>query len=86
MATLQIKNLPDDLYSQLQRLASQHNATIDDTAIQLLRQAVQTADITITQDRSMQDILAKIRSRPRVNPIEFGLPDSTLLIREDRNR
>lgn len=86
MATLQIKNLPDDLYSQLQRLASQHNATIDDTVIQLLRQAVQPAEITITQDRPMQDILAKIRSRPRVNPIEFGLPDSTLLIREDRNR
>ncbi len=31
-------------------------------------------------------ILAEIRSRPRVNPANFGLPDSTELIREDRDR
>jgi hypothetical protein len=32
------------------------------------------------------EALARIRSRPRVNPLEFGLPDSTDLIREDRDR
>jgi hypothetical protein len=32
------------------------------------------------------EALARIRSRPRVNPTEFGLPDSTILIRDDRNR
>ena len=31
-------------------------------------------------------ILARIRSRPRVNPLEFDLPDSTDLVREDRLR
>lgn len=30
--------------------------------------------------------LARIRSRPRRNPIHAGLPDSTELIREDRDR
>jgi predicted HTH domain antitoxin len=30
--------------------------------------------------------LARIRSRPRRNPIHAGLPDSTALIREDRDR
>lgn len=30
--------------------------------------------------------LARIRSRPRVNPLKLGLPDSTELIREDRER
>lgn len=34
----------------------------------------------------VSDILARIRSRPRVNPLEFGLLDSTDLIREDRER
>jgi antitoxin (DNA-binding transcriptional repressor) of toxin-antitoxin stability system len=32
------------------------------------------------------EALARIRSRSRVNPLEFGLPDSTVLIQEDRNR
>jgi len=32
------------------------------------------------------EALARIRSRPRINPTEFGLPDSTILIRDDRNR
>jgi hypothetical protein len=32
-----------------------------------------------------QEVLTRIRGRPRVNPIESGLPDSTSLIREDRN-
>jgi len=31
-------------------------------------------------------ILAEIRSRRHVNPADFGLPDSTELIREDRDR
>ncbi len=30
--------------------------------------------------------LNRIRSRPRVNPLNFGLPDSTKLVREDRER
>lgn len=33
-----------------------------------------------------QEALARIRSRPRVNPIDFGLLDSTALLREDRDR
>lgn len=35
---------------------------------------------------AVSEILARIRSRPRVNPLEFDLPDSTELIREDRER
>jgi predicted HTH domain antitoxin len=33
-----------------------------------------------------QEALARIRSRPRANPLDVGLPDSTALIREDRDR
>ena len=33
-----------------------------------------------------QEALARIRNRPRVNPVDFGLPDSTTLLREDRDR
>jgi hypothetical protein len=36
--------------------------------------------------KSNAEALARIRSRPRDNLADFGLPDSTDLIREDRNR
>jgi hypothetical protein len=36
--------------------------------------------------KSSAEALARIRSRPRVNPTDFGLPDSTDLIRGDRDR
>ncbi len=36
--------------------------------------------------KSITEILAQIRRRRRVNPADFGLPDSTTLIREDRDR
>jgi antitoxin (DNA-binding transcriptional repressor) of toxin-antitoxin stability system len=32
------------------------------------------------------EALTRIRSRPRINPLEFGLPDSTALLQADRNR
>lgn len=35
---------------------------------------------------AVPEILARIRRRPRVNPLEFDLPDSNDLIREDRER
>lgn len=36
MATLQIQNLPDDLYNQLHELATQHHQSIDKQVISLL--------------------------------------------------
>jgi hypothetical protein len=89
MATLQIENLPDELYNQLQSLAIEKNFTLDETVIHLLMQAFQSGElkqVQLQQPRTTAEILEKIRSRPRVNPIDFGLPDSTILIQEDRNR
>jgi len=89
MATLQIENLPDELYSQIERLAAENNFTFSQAVIHLLKQSFETHKITINQEeptKTMSEILQRIRSRPRVNPIDFGLTDSTILIREDRNR
>ncbi len=89
MATLQIKNLPDELYSQIQGLATENNLTLDEAVIHLLVQAVQSHELTAVQKQQtkpMSEVLHRIRSRARVNPIDFGLPDSTVLIQEDRNR
>ncbi|NEQ27081.1 MAG: hypothetical protein F6K28_50335 [Microcoleus sp. SIO2G3] len=89
MATLQINNLPEDVYSNLQNLANQKNLTLDEAVIHLLKQAFQSLDIDVVQDqqaRSIAEVLTQIRSRPRVNPIDSGLLDSTILIQNDRNR
>jgi hypothetical protein len=41
---------------------------------------------TIEHTHRTVEILARIRSRPRRDPLELGLSDSTTLIREDRDR
>lgn len=89
MATLQIENLPDELYDRIQSLAAQKNLSISEAAIDLLTQAVQPENTIASQangEKSTAEILSEIRSRPRHNPLDFGLLDSTTLIREDRDR
>lgn len=92
MASIQIENLPEDLYNQIQSLALSNSLTLNEAVIHLLQQAIQPNDQKVQelaqkeQTEPMAEILQRIRSRPRINPIEFGLPDSTALIREDRSR
>jgi hypothetical protein len=89
MATLQIENLPDELYSRIQYLASEKNLTLNEAVIRLLKQSFEYEKVTIDraqESKPMSAILQRIRSRPRVNPRDFGLMDSTILIGEDRNR
>jgi plasmid stability protein len=99
MATIILENLPDELIEQIQKLAQQHNQSVNEQVISILKQAVQKnqtplkflispeTDLTWEERRkATPKILAEIRSRRRVNPADFGLPDSTELIREDRER
>jgi len=89
MTTLQISNLPEDIYINLQNLANQKNLTLNEAVIHLLKQAFQPTSVDIIQDqqgKSIAEVLKRIHSRPRVNPIDSGLLDSTILIRNDRNR
>jgi len=84
MNSLQIENLPDDLYGRIKFLAEEKNFSINEAVIHLLIQAVQPTEHA--KVKPMSEVLSEIRSRPRVNPAEFGLLDSTVLIREDRDR
>lgn len=93
MATFQIENLPDELYDCIQDLAVANQSTLNETIIHLLRQAFQAkvgspraSTTEHHQVNLMSDVLQRIRSRPRVNPTDYGLLDSTLLIQEDRDR
>lgn len=88
LATLHVENLPDELYAKLQQLATSQNQSISDQVVSLLESALQTKETQPQSNTSkpITEILAEIRSRHRVNPVDFGLPDSTDLIREDRDR
>ena len=89
MATLQVENLPDELYHSIQSLAAARSLTLNDAVIHLLTKAIQPDAANTHQAQVLKETseaLARIRSRPRVNPLDFGLPDSTEMIRADRNR
>jgi hypothetical protein len=54
--------------------------------VSLLEDALQTkAQLSQSETLNTKEILADIRRR-RVRPADFGLPDSSIMIREDRDR
>ncbi|MEH1949655.1 MAG: Arc family DNA-binding protein [Nostoc sp.] len=89
MTTLHGLNIPDELYEQLQELAKAENSSVNAQVITILQNALQ-AKIQLTEEerrKNVPKLLEEIsRRRRRLNPADFGLPDSTELIREDRDR
>ena len=81
MATLQIRNLPDDLYQALVRKAEEERRSVSQQAIVELSRNLQLA---IDAKAKRKRILAEIRkSHPGLGR---RLPDPVKLIREDRDR
>jgi plasmid stability protein len=87
MAILRELELPDDLYEHLQKLAFTRNSSIEAQAIAILQSVVSTKTVqSAAETKPIKEILTESRNRRRLNPADFGLPDSTELIREDRDR
>ena len=99
MATLILDNLPDELLAQINKIAQQKNNSIHKQTIDLLKIALETTEkpvkimVSPDTDRTWEErrkntakVLQDIRNSHRVNPDDFGLIDSTELIREDRDR
>jgi plasmid stability protein len=82
MATLNLENLPDDLYQSLHQLAAQQKRSLNEAVISLLTLAIQQQDPT---SPSVTQILSDIRLN-RESLVPNPWLDSTLLIREDRDR
>ena len=78
MATLHVRNVPDDLYERLRARAKSEGRSLSAEAIDLLREALGG------ERKSMKEFLDAIdRIRWRRAP---GMPTTTELIREDRDR
>jgi plasmid stability protein len=88
MATLYVRNLPDDLYAKLQELAASQHRSINAQVITLLEQVLTTqAQETEEQKReNVPKVLEEIRQRRENRRTDIEWLDSTAMIREDRDR
>jgi plasmid stability protein len=80
MSILHVRNVPDDLYARLQRRAETQRRSLSAEVITLLEWAVEEAE------RTSEAPLASIRRRRFFDPATAGAPDSTALLRQDRDR
>ncbi|HUT18631.1 MAG TPA: hypothetical protein VM366_05670 [Anaerolineae bacterium] len=80
MPILHVRNVPEELYAELQRRAEAQRRSLSAEVITLLDWALDQVE------RASTTTLASIRSRRFYNPTAAGAPDSTTLLREDRAR
>jgi antitoxin FitA len=78
MPTLHVRNVPDILYERLRQRAQEENRSLSAEVVMLLDYALQETDLTQAQ------LLDHIRRRRFFNPAKAGAPDSTTLLRQDR--
>lgn len=88
MNNLNTISLPDNLYKELQKLAEAENDSVESQVVTLLQNALQTKKQQIEAQRreNVLKVIEESRNRRRLNPADFGLLDSTEMIREDRDR
>jgi plasmid stability protein len=80
MPVLHVRNVPDDLYSSLQHRAKAQRRSLSAEVIVLLEWAIKEAE------RYSENPLPSIRRRRFFEPAAVGAPDSTTLLRQDRER
>ena len=80
MPTLQVRDLPDDIYLQLSYLAQKEHRSLAQETVVLLKESI---DIKIKNKDRRKALLQKI-SELNINGKD--LPDPVDLLREDRER
>ncbi|MEH2422115.1 MAG: hypothetical protein V7K48_14705 [Nostoc sp.] len=88
MASLHALDIPDELYERLQQLAKAENNSVDDQIITILQNALQakTQQTEEEKRKNVPKLLEEIRLRRESRQTDVEWPDSTALIREDRDR
>ena len=80
MAILHVRGVPDELYDQLQTLAAAQQRSLSAQVLAMLQDALE-----MEARREQQATLLSAIRRRRFKPPQ-GVPDTTLLLREDRER
>ncbi|MFM6008272.1 MAG: hypothetical protein ACKPA7_30730, partial [Sphaerospermopsis kisseleviana] len=88
MNNLNTITLPDNLYKELQKLAEAENDSIESQVVALLQNALQTRrqQVELQNRENVLKVLEESRLRREQLPKDVQWPDSTEMIREDRNR
>jgi plasmid stability protein len=81
MPTLQVRDLPEDIYDRLHEKAKQEHRSIAQETVVLLRKALDDAEVR--RDRRSRALERISRRRPA--QVE-GFPASDEVVREDRDR
>ncbi len=82
MSILHVRNVPEDLYDQIQHMANAKHRSLSAQVVTLLEQAVKQEQARQTQAKT----LGNIRRRRTAQSIRPEVPDSASLMREDRAR
>jgi plasmid stability protein len=83
MATLYVRNVPDELYEALRKRARQNRRSIAAEVVSLLEQNVPTAS-ELRKRRECLRRLEHLRSIP--SPSSGPFPSTEEMVREDRSR
>ena len=88
MPNLNLLNIPDDLYERLRELAEAEHRSIDAQVITILQNALETKTQQTEEERrkNVLKLLEESRLRREKLPKDIEWPDSTALLREDRDR
>jgi plasmid stability protein len=82
MATLHVRNIPDEVYERVKQLAARQRRSLSEEVAVLLENAVEAEE----QRRSQAELLAEINRVRETRTWSPDYPDSTELLREDRAR
>ncbi len=80
MPTLQVRDLPDEVYSQLTYLAEKNHRSLTQEAIVLLKEGIENRIGNAERRRKVFQRIKELKVDGR------NLPDPVQLIREDRDR
>jgi plasmid stability protein len=80
VATLYVRNIPVDLYEELQRWAAEHERSVNAEVIDLLRREAERRDSDDAAARSLAAYFERYADQP------ISVPDVVELIREGRER
>ncbi|MES9857744.1 MAG: hypothetical protein ABW166_14245 [Sedimenticola sp.] len=83
MSSLQVRELPDNIYRQLKRRAEVEHRSLAQEAVAILAKGLGVS--TSPKERRAQ-LLQQIAQEPKPMPIALDELDPVVLIREDRER
>lgn len=82
MPTLHVRDVPEEMYERIRRLALARNRSLGAEVVTLLDKALAQEEIRQSQAK----LLTGIRRRRQKKPPNPKVPDSLVLLREDRAR